>query len=186
MITAYPTRLTAAVALASALYGALPGHAAEGAAEGALPPEALLAQFPPAWAGVTAEAPDYEEAPAYTGEKGYARAAYHAAQNTSSPEDYILRLKDLGATSGRMYQDYGADYLKGPVADDVQHSITVKGQPALVLRTSDSTMEITTFFAPGLVLSVSCMNISEDACRAAMERLDFGALQALAATIPAG
>ena len=149
-----------------------------------LAPEALTTSLPEAWEGFTRDAPEYTPAPDYTGEVGSVRARYASGQGSASPVEYVLRLSDLGARAGKSYAEYGADYLKGPVQNDSEHSLEIKGQPALLTSTSDTTMQIVTFFAPGLVVSVSCMNASEAECQATLERLDFDALKALAATVP--
>lgn len=147
-------------------------------------PELLKAAFPPAWEGYETKGPEFEEPMAGLGGFGHVTAQYRDQRGGTNFFEAILTLSDLGASGGRMYADYGADYLKGPVENDTQKSTTVSGMPGLITMTGDDHMQVETFVAPRLKVSASCLKATPEQCVAALERFDFASLKKLAGEAP--
>ncbi len=160
-----------------ALTFALPLCPAAFAQDAPLDPSRLQAAFPPAWEGYERSEPEYEKA--MMGIGGLASARYRDSRGGTNFFEATLRISDMGANGGKMYADYGADYLKGPVENDTQKSTTVKGQPALITMTGDDHREVETYVAPRIKASAFCQKAKSEECVAALERFDFEALKAI-------
>lgn len=177
MIRPHHILLLACPALAALAAPALAQDAALGA-------ERLKAAFPAAWDGYERSEPEFEAPMAGLGGFGQASANYRDQRGGTNYFEAVLRISDMGLSGGRMYADYGADYLKGPVENETQKSVTVGGQPGLLTLGGDDYVLVETYFAPRLLVSASCMKATTEECVAAIERFDFAALKALAETTP--
>ncbi len=156
---------------------AIPAHA-----ETALDPDALAAAFPPASEGFTRSEPEYEVAPSYAGEKGKSIAHYTPAGGGMNGFEATLYFADLGLQGGKMYQEFGADYLKGTVSNETQKSITVKGLPGLVTDMGYDQWQVETFLPPRLHVTASCRNATQQECSAFFDQVDLAPLKMLSET----
>ncbi len=144
-------------------------------------PEAMLAALPAAWEGYEQVAPVFEEAPSHAGGLGQVKARYRSTTPGTLAPEYSLLISEMGESGGKMYKDYGADYLKGPVENETQRSLAVFGLPGLLTTTSQNSLMIETYLEPSLHIEAHCIRATEAECLAAAEHFDIGMLQALAA-----
>lgn len=162
----------------SATFAALIAITIGGAAqEQALAEDKIKAVMPLAWEGYERSEPEYIKAMIGFGGRG--EASYRDVRGGTNFFEATLRVSDLGVADGKMYADYGAEYLKGPVANDVQKSVTVKGLPGLLTMTGETHMMVETYVGPRLQVSAVCMNAKLEECQASLERFDFDALKVL-------
>lgn len=151
---------------------------------GGIDPEKLKTAFPPAWEGYETKGPEFEAPMAGLPGFGSVTAQYRDQRGGTNFFEAILRVADMGASGGKMYADYGADYLKGPVDNDTQKSTTVGGMPGLVTMTGDDHMQVETYVAPRILVSASCQKAKPEECVAVLERFDFVTLKRLAEEAP--
>ncbi|WP_164778308.1 hypothetical protein [Mesorhizobium sp. M7A.F.Ca.US.006.01.1.1] len=143
-------------------------------------PEHMKAAFPEAWEGYERSPPEYEASTPPIGQIGKSSARFRDVRGGTNFFEVELEITDLGIPGGKMYQDYGADYLKAQIENDTQKSVTVKGLPGLMTRTGEDHMMIDTFVAPRLHVGAFCLKAQPAGCLAAIERFDFDRLKALA------
>jgi hypothetical protein len=144
------------------------------------PPETMATALPAAWDGADRKPVQVEKRKSYGAEYATVSSHYRSGIGKSPAFELVLRITDMGPEGGKMYRDYGADYLKTNVASETEKSVTVAGRRGLRTTTSKDSLTIVTFVEPRILVEASCIKADETTCLKALERVDLARLAKLA------
>lgn len=142
-------------------------------------PDAMATALPAAWDGADRKPVELTKRKSYGAEFATVSSHYKSGFGKSPIFELVLRIADMGPEGGKMYRDYGADYLKKDVSSETEKSVTVKGRKGLRTTTSRESMSIVSYVEPRILVEASCIKADEATCLKALERVDFERLAKL-------